>query len=506
MAKAQRECPEMSVYIKYLEGNELPNDEKLARKIVNTADHYVLLDGVLYHLFGPRRKRANQLDAVIRQLCVPISLRDKVIKAYHHHLCHIGLTKCYETLRQYFYWPTVYQDLYQALKECVVCQQTKRKYDRKAPLQPLQTTKVMSVWHMDHIKMHCESEGMYNYVLVLVDRASLFCELIPCVSTNAEPVAEAILNNIVFRYGRMDAIFTDRHVSFHSNIVSSLEKLLGVKHIFTSSYHAQSNSRAEQQNAQLLRSLRTLCVHDHSDWSLKLQAVAAAHRAAFNSSIGMSPYFCLYGREMPLAIHTELLPELLEDSSIGQYVRRLLPRFDIIQKIASENQRDSQEKSRRAYDKHAAIPPFSTGSNVLMYDPVVKPGFSPKLWRFWKGPYTIVDSRPGWTYKLVDRATGTEQPVLVHANRLKPFYGQVSDEFKDKIERAIEQYKSVAEQRANSSKSASSKNDVITSRASTFAPPGAQKSKTRASNTTTPQTLAPQLPPGYYQVKKLLKR
>ena len=38
MAKLQRECPELDEYIKYIETGELPDDDKVARKIAMTAD------------------------------------------------------------------------------------------------------------------------------------------------------------------------------------------------------------------------------------------------------------------------------------------------------------------------------------------------------------------------------------------------------------------------------------------------------------------------------------
>ena len=68
---------------------------------------------------------------------------------------------------------------------------------------------------------------------------------------------------------------------------------------------------------------------------------------------------------------------------------------------------------------------FAVGDNVLLHDPVVKPGRSRKLTSPWKGPFQVIDCYPNLVnYKihpldkkgrLVDRARSR----LVHIGRLK---------------------------------------------------------------------------------------
>ena len=49
----------------YIAHGDLPNEDKLARKVILEADQYGMTELVLYHAFSPRTKGTLQLDKVI---------------------------------------------------------------------------------------------------------------------------------------------------------------------------------------------------------------------------------------------------------------------------------------------------------------------------------------------------------------------------------------------------------------------------------------------------------
>jgi hypothetical protein len=58
---------------------------------------------------------------------------------------------------------------------------------------------------------------------------------------------------------------------------------------------------------------------------------------------------------------------------------------------------------------------------VYLYIPAVKPGRTKKLASPWTGPYTITD-RTG-PYNVRIQLVGGRKNLIVHVNRLKPYYG-----------------------------------------------------------------------------------
>ena len=67
----QRQDPLLSDLISYLESDQLPPSNKIARSLLLTIDDYFMEDGILYHIWTPvgRQKR----DSFV-QLVVPKSL------------------------------------------------------------------------------------------------------------------------------------------------------------------------------------------------------------------------------------------------------------------------------------------------------------------------------------------------------------------------------------------------------------------------------------------------
>jgi len=122
----QERCPDCVDLIRYIRDGLLPtNDDTLARKIVMQADNCAYENGILYHLHMTRRKRLDQVDPVLKQLVVPRSLREQVLKAYHDQNSHVGTDKLYSTIQTKFYWPNMYADTHLWTKSCFACQSGK---------------------------------------------------------------------------------------------------------------------------------------------------------------------------------------------------------------------------------------------------------------------------------------------------------------------------------------------------------------------------------------------
>ena len=169
----------------YLEQGELPVDEQKARKIVLTSEFYTLLNGKLHHLYQPTHSRIKVLKPVVHQLCIPQAMRQEVVDGYHAENAYIGFERLYDTVRQKYYWPRLYTDLYEVVTGCRDCQQSKVSTKAKrAPLCPLPVASVFERVHIDLLGPLPESPEGFKYILVIVESLSRFPEIF-CVE-NAE--------------------------------------------------------------------------------------------------------------------------------------------------------------------------------------------------------------------------------------------------------------------------------------------------------------------------------
>lgn len=86
-------------------------------------------------------------------------------------------------------------------------------------------------------------------------------------------------------------------------------------------------------------------------------------------------------------------------------------------KIAKMNVKQAQETQKRNYDKSANDIVLSVGDKVGKYQPIVKPGLSPKLTSYWKGPYEVlIINYPNCLIRPLTTDVGKNE--WIHVNRL----------------------------------------------------------------------------------------
>ena len=120
---ADRQC---KPFIDYLESGCLPEEDKLARRLILESQDYLLQNGVLYHLYYPRGQ-GHRSDRVVRQLVVPFSLRNDLLLSFHDSLIggHFATERTYQTVRLRCFWIGMYADILDYVKSCHACQKAK---------------------------------------------------------------------------------------------------------------------------------------------------------------------------------------------------------------------------------------------------------------------------------------------------------------------------------------------------------------------------------------------
>lgn len=289
----------------------------------------------------------------------------------------------------------MYADLSDYVRSCSDCQQTKRPVHlRKAPLKSLPVEDVFSRFHLDYLGPLPASNG-FRYVLVAIDSTSLYPEIHPTKTCDADVTAQVLYDQVFSRYGCPLSILTDRGSCFRSSLTSALCKLFKVKQVFTSSHHPQTNSRAENMNSIILKSLRIYC-KDQFQWSAFLPAIAWAYRASTTTSHNFSPFEVLFGTKMRAPIDTSILNDVRTSPNIDIYLQHMIPKIEMTREIAKRNMRDCNENTQFYYDRNAAYPRYSVGQKVLLYDPANQKGVCKKLKHRWIGPFFITAECDGY--------------------------------------------------------------------------------------------------------------
>ena len=111
--------------------NKVPLGKGAAKRLEQNARNYLILDGLLFKII---ELKDGRLDTV---LCIPTSKVHILLDTYHSSLIggHSGITKCYQTISQRFYFPNLAENLRAYITGCHICQMFKKGKNFQRPYQ-----------------------------------------------------------------------------------------------------------------------------------------------------------------------------------------------------------------------------------------------------------------------------------------------------------------------------------------------------------------------------------
>jgi hypothetical protein len=236
---------------------------------------YVKSNGIIYREFSsPQIEYGN----TFRQVVVPVDYRKHVLKLAHEAVLggHQGSKKTRNKVMSDFTWPGMQADITRYCQSCDICQRTLPKGRvGKVPLgsvplieEPFQRVAVDLVGPIKPT-----TERGHRYILVLVDYATRYPEAVPMKTIEAEAVAEALLG-IYSRLGIPKEVLTDQGSQFVSGIMKEVSRLLSIRRLTTTPYHAMCNGLVEKFNGTLKAMLKKMCDEKPNDWDRYYRPVA----------------------------------------------------------------------------------------------------------------------------------------------------------------------------------------------------------------------------------------
>ncbi|GJV26773.1 reverse transcriptase domain-containing protein [Tanacetum coccineum] len=154
-------------------------------------------------------------DQVIRR-CVHGKEALDILEACHngptggHHGANLTAKKVFDAG---FFWPTIYKDAHELVKNCDSCQRQGNisQWD-EMPQNSIQVCEIFDVWGIDFIGPFPSSKGN-KYILVAVDYLSKWVKA-KALPTNDARVVCKFLKSLFARFGAPRAIISDRGTHF----------------------------------------------------------------------------------------------------------------------------------------------------------------------------------------------------------------------------------------------------------------------------------------------------
>ena len=379
-------------------------------------------DGVLYKLWEEETSPMGHW-----QLVAPTELRKEILEMLHDHVtaAHLGQHKTLARVWRRFFWYKLKEDVNKWCNNCETCAKKKMPIPtNKAQMQSYTVGCPMERVALDILGPLPRTSRGNVYILVVADYFTRWTEAYLMRNQEAVTVAKKLVNEFICHFGAPLQVLTDQGAQFESQLFCEMCHLLDISKTRTSAYHPQSDGMVERFN-RTLASMLSLFGKDHQrDWDVHVPMVMMAYRSTIQETTSVSPNKMMMGREVNMPI--DLLfggPLEVKEATYGsEYVAELQDKLKLGHEWARIHLKKGAERQKKMYDLKATSQGYKRGQFVWVYTPCKKKGLSPKLQKYWDGPFLVINKLSDALYRVQRSARSACK--IIHFNRLKLADGQ----------------------------------------------------------------------------------
>ena len=216
-------------------------DNQYLEYLQNPPEQYLCRDGLLFRGNATQDLGRYTGPAVLR-IPQDNALRQDLLHLVHDRT-HFGAHRTYELARRCFTWPGMKTHIKHFVARCPTCQRMKPA--NQSAMRP-QLPEMRFYPHPFHTIVVDVVEGLpvtpdhHNAVITVVDRLTKLGVYIPMhTSWSAMRQAQALLENVIYRYHTPSIIHTDNGPAYHK-LFQAYCTALGITHKIGTPYHSQS--------------------------------------------------------------------------------------------------------------------------------------------------------------------------------------------------------------------------------------------------------------------------
>ena len=361
----------------------------------------VLLSSELDKLEGTFWEKKSLLKKLCSGTCLKILIVPNAVKIedidtqkkiladchFSKYAGHPGRDKMYKSLRERYYWPSMYKNIQDLVKSCEKCQKGKYFVIPKEPLKitSTSTTSLEKIFLDLYGPLIPSNEGN-KYVLTLQDDLSKFSLAFPVKDKSASTIAKTLVENYFCIFGFPNSILTDQGTEFINEVMNEICSILEIDKLSSSAYHHETLGSIENSHKRLGNFLRTSCGKS-PNWEAWLPFFVYSYNTYQHEATGYSPFELVFSKKPRFP--TEIVKSKIDPVyDIESYVKEMKYRYQIANKEARENQIELKKIRKQNYDTKIKrkFKDFKIGDLVL-----IKKENNHKLELIYNGPFEILD-------------------------------------------------------------------------------------------------------------------
>jgi Integrase core domain len=268
---------------------------------------------------------------------------------------------------------------------------------------------------IDVMEISPKSARGNSKLVAIGDTFSRYAWAFPVPDEKLDTIAKVLLDGWILRYGPPEKLLSDRGKVFIGKLLLQICDFMGVKKIFTASYHPQCDGFVERMNRTLGKDLASF-VTSEEDWDQRLAMACFRYNTSVQEATGITPFKAMYGVDA-FDFDSEIgWNEMLDDHRDAKDLAERLQSLHNEQYRRGMNARSAAAKH---YDKGLKAVQYKEGDRVLLFHPPALVEQGRKLRSPWLGPYRIQENLGKVGYALKAEQSG--EIARVHVNRLRKY-------------------------------------------------------------------------------------
>jgi RNase H-like domain found in reverse transcriptase/Reverse transcriptase (RNA-dependent DNA polymerase)/Integrase zinc binding domain len=310
------------------------------------------------------RGGGKTFNLVVHQnkIVVPKSLQLRAVQWYHLYLVHAGETRTEQTIRQYFWWPKLRDEVHNVCTKCQICQTTKKSTKKYGHLPPKVAESVpWEILCIDLIGPYTitrkkPKKPFLLWAMTMIDPATGWFEMRQIQTKSADRIANLLEEVWLSRYPWPTQIVFDRGSEFKAEVYKMITEAYGIKARMTTARNPQANAVVERVHQTIGNMIRTFRMYERNDldeddpWTGILSAIMAAVRSTYSTTTRATPSQLVFGRDAILNVKftadwdkiRQRKQALIELNNIRENAKRKAHTYEVGNKVLVKN--DNHQK------------------------------------------------------------------------------------------------------------------------------------------------------------------
>ena len=144
-----------------------------------------------------------------------------------------------------------------------------------------------------------------KYLVVAIEYFTKWIEAEPVAQITTHKIQHFVWKNIVCHFGILKRLVSNNGTQFASQQLGKLCTELGVKQVFTSIEHPQTNRQVESANRVLLRGLKRRLEKANGTWAEEVPRIVWAYHTTPQSTTKETPFSLLYGSDAMIPVEIQ---------------------------------------------------------------------------------------------------------------------------------------------------------------------------------------------------------